>query len=482
MASKFDVKRKNCFFMLNYFPKILAKKAFGFYVIALVLVSVLFMDYAMKAMFVVAGFLLVGAFFFGSNALSTSWRGISERRFLKNLFWTAFALRMAWVVFSYFFYRAQTGIPFEWDTADALGYHEAARWLSGLSFPQVFDYLFGSRNGYSDSGYPLYLTVLYKLVGPSILVPRVLKAVLGAYTCVLAYRLSQRNFGAPVARLGAIFCMLMPNMIYYCGLHLKEIEMTFLTVLFLERADLLLRSVKMKAGDLLLAFFAVGSLFLFRTALGIVALLAFFTALVFAPQRKQFKGRKVVLALFWIVCVATLAFGVFSTEVETLWENKDVNQALKRSEQTSRGNEWAQYATATVMAPLAFVVPFATMVDVSEQYAQQLIHGGAFVKNFMGVFVLLALFYVLKNKKWRDFAFVGAFVVGYLLVISASGFSNSERFHFPALPVLSLFWAFGLTKLNAKNLRFVNVWCCVVVVMELGWAVFKLGSRGLVSF
>ena len=91
------------------------------------------------------------------------------------------------------------------------------------------------------------------------------------------------------------------------------------------------------------------------------------------------------------------------------------------------------------------------MMDVDEQYAQQLIHGGAFTKNIMGIFVLLAFYYAFKRKKWRDFSLLGAFVIAYLAIISFSGFANSERFHFPALPVLIIMWAYGVSQLNAKS-------------------------------
>jgi hypothetical protein len=148
-------------------------------------------------------------------------------------------------------------------------------------------------------------------------------------------------------------------------------------------------------------------------------------------------------------------------------------------EQTSRGNQWAKYATGGVMAPMMFVLPFSTMVDTGQEN-QMMIHGGNYVKNFMGVFVLVTLFSALFVKKnWRDFALIGSFVVGYLGVVSLSGFANSERFLLPGVPVLLVFWAYGISILNARNYRFVKYWYFIVPVMEIGWAVFKIGSRGL---
>lgn len=167
------------------------------------------------------------------------------------------------------------------------------------------------------------------------------------------------------------------------------------------------------------------------------------------------------------------------TELESYWEDRGDNLAQRRYEQTVRGNQWAQYATGAVMAPMVFVLPFSTMVNVSQQYAQQAKHGGNYVRNFMGFFVLLALFEMVRRKKWRDFALPVSFVIAYLGVVSLSGFSSSERFLLPGMPCLILLWTYGITTLRKPTFKLLPYWYLVVVLMEVGWAYFKLGSRGL---
>lgn len=129
---------------------------------------------------------------------------------------------------------------------------------------------------------------------------------------------------------------------------------------------------------------------------------------------------------------------------------------------------------------MMFVMPFATMVDVDEQYSQQIIHGGNYIRNLMGFFVILAIIVaVFVTKEWRDLTLVGSYVIGYLIVLASSGFANSERFLLPALPGLIVMWAYGLTRLTAKSYKWFNIWVIAVFFMEFGWAFFKLGSRGL---
>lgn len=465
--------------MITCFPKTIANKGLTLYLISLVLVTVAFFNYAMGLVWIVLGLLEVSLFFLSSNGLSLKWSVLPVKQFVKIVFWIAFALRVAWVIFSYYFYLFQTGQPFEYGAADSIGYHDEAVWLAGEPWEKVFDYLFFSRGSYSDSGYPLYLTTLYKLIGPNIIITRFLKAILSSWMCVLIYKLGSRNMEEKVARMAGIFAMLMPNLIVYCGLHMKETEMLLLIVAFLERADYVMKSKKYNVINIALPIILAFSLFLFRTVLGAVALFSFVTALLFAPNNVVKKGRKVMIAFWVILAVGVLAGGAIVNEVEELWLNRNTNQETKRMEQTSRGNQWAKYATGTVMAPMVFVLPFSTMVDTGQEN-QMVLHGGNYVRNFMGVFVLIALFSALFVKKnWRNFALIGSFVIGYLIVISLSGFANSERFLLPGLPCLVIIWAYGISILNAKSFKFVKYWFVIVPIMEIGWAYFKIGSRGL---
>lgn len=467
--------------MVPFFSKIIANRGLVLYVASLLAVSVAFNSFAMPFMWMVLGVVEVSLFFGLAPKLSKEWQTKSVNDFVRNLFWIAVLLRVVWVVFSYFFYVAQTGRPFEFGSADAIGYHGEAEWLAGEDWNYVWNYLFTSRSGYSDSGYSLYLTTLYKVFGPDIILARLLKAIYSGFTCVLLYKLASRSINEQVGRMAGLMAMLMPNLIIYCGLHLKETEMLFLVVAFLERTDYVLRSKKITFFGILVPVLLAAALFLFRTVLGAVAFFAFVTAAVFSPSRIMKKGRRWAMAGWVVLAIALLAGGAILNEVEQYWNNRWINQESKRMEQVSRGNQWAQYATGAVMAPMIFVMPFSTMVDTGQEN-QMVLHGGNYVRNFMGVFVLITLFVVLfKKKNWRDFALVGSFVVGYLGVISMSGFANSERFLLPGLPCLIIMWAYGISELTAKSYKFVKYWYVIVPIMEIAWAYFKIGSRGLLG-
>jgi len=466
--------------MIPFFPKQISSKGTYIYIGALAFVSLFFYRYAMSLSYIIMGVVWVVGFFLLSTYCSKKWQSIPRKALLRNLFLTAMVLRVVWVIFSYFFYIAKTGVPFEFGAADSLGYYGDAAWLATEKWHTIKGYLFGNMKEVSDSGYLFYLTYLYKVIGPNIFVTRIIKALISSATVLLIYNVAQRNIGEEGGRLSAVFACFMPNLIIYCGLHLKETEMLFLMVAFLERADYLLRSRKYNVLTVVVPVLLALSLFTFRTVLGIAAVFSFVTALVFTNTQVIGRSKRVMLIGWGLLAVVTLSGGTIMNEVEGLWEGRGENQSLKREQQVSRGNQWAKYATGTVMAPMIFVLPFPTMVDVDEQYNQQIMSGGNYVRNFLGAFVLIAVFsaiFVFKN--WRNLSLLGSFGIAYLGIISTSGFANSERFLLPGLPVLLIMAAYGITILNAKNYKFVKIWYWIVPIMAVAWAYFKVGSRGL---
>ena len=466
--------------MIPYLPKKISTTAIYLYLGALAAVTILFISHAMSLLFILMGIMWVVGFFMLSAYCSKKWQEIPQKKLLLNLFLVALSLRWAWTIFAYYYYMGKTGMPFEFSAADSIWYYEESMGNVHAKFADIWRYLFADAQTISDSGYVFYLTKLSKITGYSILLPRLINGLFSAAMVLLIYFLAKRNIGEEGGRLAAVFTCFMPNFIFYCGLHLKETLMIFLVVAFLERADYLLRSKKYNVFTIAVPVLLLVSLFSFRTVLGAAAVFSFATALVFTNTSVVGRGKRIMLIAWGVLAVVTLTGGVINTELQATWDDRESNQDTKRAYQTSKGNQWAKYATGTVMAPMMFVMPFPTMVDVDEQYTQQMISGGNYVRNFFGGFVLIAVFSaIFITKNWRNLSLIGAFVIAYLGIISASGFSNSERFLLPGLPVLLIMAAYGITLLNARNYRFIKIWYWVVPVMAFGWAFFKLGSRGM---
>lgn len=471
--------------MLNYFPKIFANKAVGFYFLLLLVVSVLFFQYALPLWLMMFGIVEVLMFFLGTNYCTKTWANLSSKTFANRLFAVSFIIRVCYVIFSYFFYLEMTGIPFEFSAADVKFYDEMGRFGHSMISNGELDFLdrFQDYAGllYSDAGYPIYLSFVYWLSGDSLIFTRLLHALWLSLTAVLIYKLAARNFGENIGRMAGIFCMLMPNLIYYCGLHLKEPVMVFLTVLFVERADYLVRGDSVKFWPLILVLLSGIATFFFRTVLGAVLFASLGFALVFSSSKIVGWGKKILVSILVIFVLGIGIGGQIADEVSNMLEIGSSAQEANMQWRSERkgGNAFAKYAGAAVFAPMIFTLPFPTVVFTEGQEDQQMINGGNYVKNIMSFFTIFALFSLLFSGEWRKHVLPLALLCSYLLVLALSSFAHSERFHLPALPFVIMFAAYGVSLMQNKHKQWFSIWCIFIFVIGIAWSWFKLAGRGL---
>lgn len=468
------------------FTKYYTSKAISYYLAVLFLVNIVFFKNMMPLIWWLFGIVAVVGFFNGTQSLITKWADIPEKSYIKKLFQTALIIRVIYVIIMYFLYTALTGSPFEFGAGDVMFYHQIAQFGADCLWDGKFNLTtqFWTQDAgidFSDMGYPIYLSGIYAITGKSILFARIIKAIWSAWMCVLVYRLATRNFGEQVGRMAGIFVMLMPNFIYYTAIHLKETEMVFLTVLFVERADYLMRGRDFSFKAIFPIMLIAGALFMLRTALAATAIFALFTAVFLTSKRVLKIEKKIVLGVWVVVTIGYFIGGTVATEIQTLWESRiGVKEAgFTEMETRKGGNTFVKYIAGVSFAPFIFVVPLPTIINIEQQQNQQLAHGGYYIKNIMAFFVILALYYIIKEKRWSDYLLFGSFIIGYLVVISLSRFAASERFHLPALPFILIIAAYGITLVNPKQKKLFNSWVVLIFIVIIAWNWFKLAGRGL---
>lgn len=486
---KNSIIRTNQFIPYNFVPNPITNQAIVVYFAVMITTAIAFSELFMTWYWWLFGIVSVVGFFYFSNKLSKQWARIRPRTFENNVFWYAFILRVAVMLFLYWFHNEMTGRPFMFIDGDAIGYDGEAKWMAQTirdgQFSTYLNYKFVQRNGVSDAGYPMYLGLVYLLSGDSIIVARLLKSLWSALSCVLIYRLGKRNFGESVGRMAAIFMMLEPHFSIYAGMHLKETEMIFLMMLFLERADALLRSRNFNFKTISVVVIVMASLFTFRTVLGLTAVFSVAMALLLSSTRVMGWGRRIVVLLVLGISVLYFAGGRIMTEVEQIWELKDKNQETRMSV-INKTQSYAKYAGAAVFAPLIFTIPFPTMVETPNQETSRMLHGGMFVKNIMSYFCIMALMSLLfplipGYDKWRDHVLIGVFLIAYLVILVFSAFAHADRFHMPALAIEMLFVAYGVSLCRIPQLqKWYKYWVALMFFAVIAWNWFKLAGRGMI--
>lgn len=465
--------------MLTYFPKYFSSRAIYCYLITLVLVSVIYMRYAMPFQFMLFGFAAVLIFFLFSSRLSKEWNMYSSDTFSKKVFIVALLIRIVYVVFIYFYYISVNGEPHAYHKGDEAVYQFLGEVWRNEGFESMKFEM--SWMPLSDSGYSWWLGFEYLLLGTHVLTARLVKCVIDAFSCVLIYNLAKRNFGDPIGRMAAIFCMLMPNLWYYCGVTLKETEMAFLVVLFAERADLVLRSPKIKVAGVIIPALCILIMFSFRTALAAVMFAALAAGLVFTSSKQLVLWKKILYSAVFAVWMFMTVGVEIVQETQQIWEGRTTNQTEGMEWRANRagGNQFARYASATLFAPAIFTMPISSMVAIRNQENQMMMNGANFIKNILSGFVIFAMFSLLLSGEWRKHVLPIALMLGYLVVLVFSNFAQSERFHFPILALELMFAAYGVSLMKNKHKRWFVIWLVVICVAVIGWAWIKLAGRGL---
>ena len=474
-------------------PNWIGKNALIAYFFALAVVTMMYSSHSLPWYYMLSGTVCVLVFFlYGAKvAQETAIDKIrKERTFEKRIFIISFVPRLIWMVLIYTIFMQSYGDAFGFENGDAQAYEELGTYVSYLISDGDFHFydrisIYTGNNDIADMGYGIYVGFVYWLTGNSIIVVRLLKCLWSALTVVLIYRLARRNFDEKIARVAAIFCALWPNFWYYCGTHLKETEMVFLAVLFVEQADQMLRSRQFTAWKVIPILLIASTLFTFRTPLALVALLALVFSVVMSSSKVVNWGKRIIVGILAVLLIGVTVGNRIEEQSRALMEQVQGGMQEHNMEWRStreHGNKFAKYAGKSVFAPLIFSIPFPSMVRPWDgQEAQQLNNGGNFVKNILSGFTIFAMVMLLMSGKWREHLLPLSFMLGYLVVLTMSTFAQSERFHQPVMPFELMFAAYGISiaMTKSKYKRWFTYWCALMFVAALAWNWFKLKGRGL---
>lgn len=454
----------------------------GIYLLALLVVSAAFPNGILQTKWMLWGMGEVLFFFALTFVFYSRWKNDEQKPFRRKVFFTALALRALYAFLMCYYYYYQTGIPFEYGAADSLGYHKTGVFLSRCfregEFAYVFNYLHAYTMGFSDQGYTLWLTLIYTIFGRNVLTPRIFKAFMGAWLCIVVHKLALRTFGERTGRLAAVMCVFMPTLVQICGVHTKEMELIFISILALERMDFLIRSKQYTVWNILCPVLLTGLAFGFRTIVGMCLIFAFLVFIILSSNDLVSKKKNIVTLAATAVLFFAFLFSPVGWEMRYIYKLKftDLHYLSERYE--ANGLRHSGLANSVILAPGAFVLPLAPMVEPAPDH-NKMIHGSTYVKNFLAFFAMLAIVIAVRQKKWRDFSLIGAYELSYLAIIMFSFAANSERYHEPALPLILVMSAYALTHLRRKDLKLFYIYCGVLFAALFVWNWLKLSARGL---
>ena len=492
--------------ILKYYPKRFAEWSILSFVTSLLVCSIIYSSRMMPLYLWCFGLVSVFMFFYGSNKYSKEWLFFSEKTFSKHVIYVGFAIRLVYVIFIYFLNNALYGKPMEVVSLDA-DYYVPCAWESAslvldgycadaviipkgimgeFNIFDIWSLWMDMRLNITDCGYQYYLMLVYVLTGQisKFIIPLILKALWGSLTCLLIYRVARRHFREDVAKLASIFCLLQPNMIWWCGSMMKETEMVLLFLLFIDRADAFIENEHKSLQAIIIVVLLGIVMYAFRAALCVVEFVALFMAIVIMDNKIISVSKKIIAGIALALIIGVTYGGQLINEVREMHETVVSDHQKTNMEwraQRENGNKFAIYAKATIFAPLIFAIPFPTLTYThKDQEMLMQVAGGNFVKNVLSFFVILTFFSFVLSGEWRNHVFLITVLIGYLLALILSEFAQSGRFHMPAIPLEMMFAAYALCNITPRQTRWFKYVLIAEVFICIGWQWFKLAGQGLI--
>ena len=362
-------------------------------------------------------------------------------------------------------------------------------WLRGNSVHSLSQIIEINDSAIDDVAYPMILGIEYLLTGgiSDVLIPFIVKSILGACCAIFAYRITKRHFGKGTAHIAAIFVCLNPNIIYWCGTMMKEAEMVFFCCFAVDKIDEALSSNSQLTIKSLLPGILSGLVLLFmRTTLGLAFFAATMVHIILADKRIISAGKKIFMGALMLMILSVVVGDHLVEQSRDYIEMAQSDYQHTNMEWRSTrvgGNSFAKYATASIFAPLIFTIPFPTFNQAYEaQLLQIQLSGGYFIKNILSFFIIIIIIQFLITGEWRKHVFILGYTCAYLVVLIFSGFAQSGRFHMPIWPMLMIFAAYGIQM--AKTDMKMRKWFTYVLFAEvfvcLTWNWFKLAGRSMI--
>lgn len=496
-------RRKNFNVMNGYtfFPSHLAKSGFIVGAVSLAIILFFFGERLMPAYMYLIFILELAVFYMGSKHYSKEWAKFSAKTFVKYIFWIGLLLRIPFTLYHHIDNVNNFGLLYYDNLADIEVY-------VGLPKEAVdnilqkgdwnFLKLFNQWIALDDLGAPILNTFILLITGNvnpcgAVLVVNV---ILGAITPIFMYHIARRHFGEDVGKLTGLFCMLNPNMIWWCSSMMKETQMVFFACWFMDRMDAVLMRGKVSVAEVIPVALIGMYVFLYRAALGILLFMAFAAALVLMSQKMVSYGKKIMAGVL-VAIVLLLGFGQQMQEQAQTLRSQALGEGQKENMEwrtrRTHGNAFAKYASKAVFAPLIFTIPFPTLTYTHEgQIPLMEVAGGNLIKNMLSFLVILCMFQFLLSGDWRRHVFPIAYLIGYLIILAFSVYAQSGRFHMPAIPFEMMFAAYFM-KLMQQNVRLAphvggkvtytrwyNYWCIACIAFTVFWQWFKLKGQGLI--
>lgn len=443
-----------------------------------------FPSYIMPAPILLGGFGVILFFFFALQGYISAWKDtydIKTRLFLHSLLYRIIALVILYYLTALY---DPANLPFELAASDAYNYHKSGVIVADAIFEgrNVFDALSHFWKNEADYGFSLWIGTLYIIFGKSVLAVKVFNTLVGSFTVVRIYQITKFAYGEKQARVAGVLTMLMPSLLWFTGIFLKETLLIFLIANIGYYTNQIIKTDRFRIPNTLIILALFGSIFFFRTVLVPLVLGCVLLQIVFHKTKN--KNYRIFAGFITLVLIFGSLFVTYELSMD-----KHIESAIEASQDqfgteldkasADRGINYSVALVAPLLVSGAIITPFPSLLNFEERQIGIYAHfQNEIVRNIMYFFVFVGLIRFIKKRK-TGAIFSASFAILYIMILAVSGISFQDRFQVLALPFLIVFMSDGVVAQYHNKEKHWVVYLSFIFMAILAWNLFKLSNRGL---
>lgn len=433
-------------------------------------------------------FVGIGVILFFYNAIrwyALLWEKVKHlevRLFFHGLFYRTIGVSCMYVLTLLY---DPNSLPFEISAADSWNYHYSGIIVADAirDGQNIFTALSFFWSNESDYGFSIVIGTLYSVFGKYPLAVKLFNAVLGSITVVRIYQITKIVYQKEQAKIAGIIIMLMPPLLWFGGMFLKETILIFLLVNASYFAMKIVDQTKLKIYYISIVLFHFGLLFYFRVVLAPILLAAIFMQITFLKfQKKRDIFISIILNIGILIgslyVMRILHMDTYVLEIIEASQGQFGNELDQASR--NRGISYAAALIAPLLIAGAILTPFPSVLDFEASQLGIFAHfQNEIIRNGMYFFVFLGLIRAIRLKQKKTIL-VGSIAIIYILILAASGISHQDRFQILSLPFLIIFMSDGIVNRYHKQKKHWSLYLVLIFIIILMWNMFKLSIRGLI--
>lgn len=464
-----------------------------FSVLVMFINKLIFGDLSVDFVFLLGNFIVIVLFLSLLRYCQSVYLKMDGKKFIKKIFYFSFAIRVFAVLFYYLLFYYITGTEFDVEASDALWYDYVAKQTAASFRDGTFssiNFLIDIRGSFDDGGYIFILSLIYFLFSDSVILARIVQALLSALTVVLIYKIVGKVFDEHKAKLSAIIIATFQPLLLYASLHLKETFMVYFLLLFLHSGIKLVKE-KVNLLTIVVLLASLIAMFSFRTVLGLIAMASFLGYLFLNSEYSYMRAAMLFVIIGVCVYFVAINFTILDDVVDKSKryvgiETEATNSlgGTTASSFSDQGQSFGKYAGGGIFLLQSIVTPYPSMVKTNIMYYEQTLQwyygGGLLIWAFLSYYAYIGLYYCIKENFKQGSIILFSLGI-YTAALISSLYITSIRFNIIKMVLVIPFIAYGVAiaaSSSKKNKHFVK-YAVLMSIIVLIWNYIKIAGRGL---